>query len=138
MAPPAGGAEDRRPGGTRSGDEATHWATPGLGAGDATVNGVGLEFRLAETTAVARMAVTSDTEGWVAAAYVGEGGYGQLADWGLLVDQQANTTGHMLLDLGGEETDSVLLWIPDPRSALTDEIRISEVVISAASGAEVR
>jgi hypothetical protein len=120
------------------GDESTYWATPGLSAGDATVNGVGLEFQLAETTAVGRMSITSDTEGWVVAAYSGEGGYGQLSDWGLLIDQQANTTGHMLLDLAGEQTDSVLLWIPDPRSALTDEIRIAEVVISADSGAEVR
>lgn len=123
---------------TLDGDESTYWATPGLSAGDATVNGVGLEFQLAERTAVAHVLVVSDTEGWAAATYVGEGDYDQLSDWGLLIDQQANTTGRMLLDLAGEETDAVLLWIPDPRSALTDEIRIAEVVVSAAPGPEVR
>lgn len=123
---------------TLDGDESTFWATPGLSAGDTTVNGVGLEFRLAEATAVAQMAITSDTRGWVAAVYVGEGGYDQLSDWGLLIDQQTNTTGRMILSLAGDETESVLLWIPDPRSAVTDEIRIAEVVISATPGAELR
>ncbi len=134
------GAADGDPDALRTldGDESTYWATPGLSAGDATVNGVGLEFQLAETTAVARMLVISDTAGWVAATYVGDGDYSQLSDWGLLVDQQSITTGRIFLDLAGQETDSVLLWIPDPRSALTDEIRVAEVVISAASGAEVR
>lgn len=123
---------------TLDGDESTLWATPGLNAGDATVNGVGLEFRLAEATAVAQMAISSDTRGWVAAVYVGEGGYDRLSDWGLLIDQQTNTTGLMILSLAGEVTESVLLWIPDPRSAVTDEIRIAEVVVSPAPGAELR
>ena len=123
---------------TLDGDESTFWTTPGLSAGDATVNGVGLEFRLSETAAVAQMAITSDTPGWVAAVYVGEGGYAQLSDWGLLIDQQTNTTDRMILSLAGEETESVLLWIPDPRAAVTDEIRIAEVVISPAPGAELR
>lgn len=123
---------------TLDGDESTFWATPGLSAGDATVNGVGLEFRLAEATAVAQMAITSDTRGWAAAVYVGEGGYDRLSDWGLLIDQQTNTEGRMILSLAGDETESVLLWIPDPRSAVTDEIRIAEVIISPAAGAALR
>ncbi len=123
---------------TLDGDESTHWATPGLGAGDATVNGVGLEFRLAEPTDVTHMAVTSDTAGWVAAVYVGAGDYNRLSDWGPLFDQRTNTTGRMILDLAGQEAAAVLLWIPDPRAAVTDEIRIAEVVISALPGAEVR
>lgn len=123
---------------TLDGDESTYWVTPGLGAGDATVDGVGLEFRLAEATALAQMAVVSDTDGWAAAVYLGEGGYSQLSDWGLLVDQRTNAAGRMLLDLGGEASESVLLWIPDPRAAVTDEIRIAEVVISAAPDAPVR
>lgn len=123
---------------TLDGDESTHWATPGLGAGDATVNGVGLEFRLAEPTEVRHLAVTSGTSGWVAAVYVGEGDYDRLSDWGPLFDQQTNTTGRMILDLAGQEVAAVLLWIPDPRAAVTDEIRIAEVIISAPPGAQVR
>lgn len=123
---------------TLDGDEATYWATPGVGAGDATVGGVGLEFRLAEPTPVTRMTITSDTTGWVAAAYVGDGGHGRLSDWGLLVDQRTNSVGRMRLDLAGQEAGAVLLWIPDPRAAVTEEIRIAEVVISAGSGAELR
>ena len=123
---------------TLDGDESTHWATPGLGAGDATVNGVGLEFRLAEPTEVTLMAITSDTTGWVAAVYVGDGDYDRLSDWGPLFDQQTNTTGRMILDLAGEEAAAVLLWIPDPRAAVTDEIHIAEVIISATSSAQVR
>ena len=123
---------------TLDGDESTHWSTPGLGAGDATVSGVGLEFRLAEPTEVASMVVVSDTPGWVAAVYVGDGDYDRLSDWGPLFDQQTNTTGSMILDLAGQEAAAVLLWIHDPRAAVTDEIRIAEVVISAPPGAEVR
>lgn len=123
---------------TLDGDEATYWATPGVGAGDATVGGVGLEFRLAEPTPVTRMTIISDTTGWVAEAYVGDGGHGSLSDWGLVVDQQTNSVGRMRLDLAGQETGAVLLWIPDPRAAVTEEIRIAEVVISAESGAELR
>ncbi len=123
---------------TLDGDESTHWATPGLGAGDATVSGVGLEFRLAEPAEVTHLVVVSDTSGWVAAAYVGDGDYDRLSDWGPLFDQQTNTTGRMVLDLAGQEAAAVLLWIPDPRAAVTDEIRIAEVVVSAAPGAEVR
>ena len=123
---------------TLDGDESTHWATPGLGAGDATVNGVGLEFRLAEPTEVTHMAITSDTTSWVAAVYVGDGDYDRLSDWGPLFDQQTNTTGRMILDLAGQEAAAVLLWIPDPRAAVTDEIRIAEVIISATPSAQVR
>ena len=123
---------------TLDGDEATHWATPGLGAGDATVGGVGLQFQLAEPTEVAHLAVTSDTTGWVAAVYLGTGDHDRLSDWGPLFDQQTNTTGRMILDLAGQEAAAVLLWIPDPRAAVTDEIRIAEVVISAPTGAELR
>lgn len=123
---------------TLDGDESTHWATPGLGAGDATVSGVGLQFRLAEPTEVAHLAVTSDTTGWVAAVYLGAGDHDRLSDWGPLFDQRTNTTGRMVLDLAGQEAAAVLLWIPDPRAAVTDEIRIAEVVISAPTGAELR
>lgn len=133
--PPEGDPDALR---TLDGDGSSHWATPGLAAGDDTVNGVGLEFRLAEPTGVSHVAVTSDTTGWVAAAYAGAGGYDRLSDWGTLVDQRTNTTGRMVLDLAGQETAAVLLWIPDPRAALTDEIRIAEVVISAPPGAELR
>ena len=123
---------------TLDGDPATHWATPGLSAGDSTVGGVGLEFRLAEPTAVSELAVTSDTAGWEAAVFVGEGGHERLSDWGPLVDQQVNTTGHMVLGLADQPAASVLLWIADPRAALTDEIRIAEVIISPASDPAVR
>ena len=123
---------------TLDGDESTHWSTPGLGAGDTTVNGVGLEFRLAEPTEMTHLAVTSDTTGWVAAVYVGEGGYDRLSDWGPLFDQQTNTTGRMILNLAGHEAAAVLLWIPDPRAAVTDEIRIAEVIISAPPSAQLR
>ena len=123
---------------TLDGEEATYWATPGLSAGDATVDGVGLEFHLAEPTKVTQMTITSDTTGWTAAAYVGGGGHAELSDWGLLVDQQTNTTGRMRLDLAGQETEAVLLWIPDPRAAVTEQIRIAEVVISAGPGAQLR
>lgn len=123
---------------TLDGDPATHWATPGLSAGDSTVGGVGLEFRLAEPTVLSQLAVTSDTTGWEAAVFVGEGGHERLSDWGPLVDQQVNTTGHMVLGLADQPAASVLLWIADPRAALTDEIRIAEVIISAAPDPAVR
>ena len=61
-----------------------------------------------------------------------------MSDWGPLVDQQINTTGHMVLGLADQQADAVLLWIPDPRAALTDEIRIAEVIISAAPDPAVR
>ncbi len=123
---------------TLDGDPSTHWATPGLGAGDSTVGGVGLELRLAEPTVVSQLAVTSDTAGWEAAVFVGEGGHERLSDWGPLVDQQINTTGHMVLGLADQQAASVLLWIPDPRAALTDEIRIAELIISSAPDPAVR
>ena len=123
---------------TLDGDESTYWSTPGLSAGDSTVGGVGLEFRLAEPTAVAQLALTSDTIGWEAAVFVGDGGHGRLSDWGPLVDQQINTSGRMVLGLADQQAAAVLLWIPDPRAAVTDEIRIAEVIISAVTGAAVR
>ncbi|MCE2531015.1 MAG: protein kinase [Acidimicrobiia bacterium] len=123
---------------TLDGDPSTHWATPGLSAGDSTVGGVGLELRLAEPTVVSQLAVTSDTAGWEAAVFVGEGGHERLSDWGPLVDQQVNTTGHMVLGLADQQAASVLLWIPDPRAALTDEIRIAEIIISSAPDPAVR
>ena len=135
---PAAGADDPDALRTLDGDPATHWATPGLSAGDSTVAGVGLEFRLAETTVVSQLTVASDTAGWEAAVFVGEGGHERLSDWGPLVDQQVNTTGHMTLGLADQQAASVLLWIPDPRAALTDEIRIAEVIISAAPDPAVR
>jgi len=136
--PPATGADDPHALRTLDGDPSTHWATPGLRAGDSTVAGVGLEFHLAERTAVSELAVTSDTTGWEAAVFVGEGGHERLSDWGPLVDQQVNTTGHVVLGLADQQAAAVLLWIPDPRAALTDEIRIAEVVISAAPDPAVR
>ena len=132
------GADDPDALRTLDGDPSTHWATPGLSAGDSTVAGVGLEFRLAEPTALSELAVTSDTTGWEAAVFVGEGGHARLSDWGPLVDQQINTTGHMVLGLADQQAAAVLLWIPDPRAALTDEIRIAEVIISAAPDPAVR
>lgn len=123
---------------TLDGDPATHWATPGLSAGDSTIGGVGLEFQLAEPTAVSQLAVTSDTVGWEAAVFVGAGGHDRLSDWGPLVDQQINATGHMILGLADQRASAVLLWIPDPRAALTDEIRIAEAVILATSDTAVR
>lgn len=136
--PPAAGADDPDALRTLDGDPATHWTTPGLSAGDSTVAGVGLEFRLAEPTVVSQLTVTSDTAGWEAAVFVGEGGHERLSDWGPLVDQQVNTTGHMVLGLADQQAASVLLWIPDPRAALTDEIRIAEVIISSAPEPAVR
>lgn len=44
----------------------------------------------------------------------------------------------MVLGLADQQADAVLLWIPDPRAALTDEIRIAEVIISAAPDPAVR
>ena len=123
---------------TLDGEESTYWTTAGLGAGDATVNGVGLVFRLAEPARLSRMTVTSDTRGWTAAVYTAEEDFDRLSDWGVLFDQQTNRTGRLLFDLAGQEADAVLLWIPDPRAAVTEEIRIAEVVISAAEGAQVR
>lgn len=123
---------------TLDGDPATYWATPGLSAGDSTIGGVGLEFQLAEPTAVSQLAVTSDTVGWEAAVFVGAGGHDRLSDWGPLVDQQINVTGHMVLGLADQRASAVLLWIPDPRAALTDEIRITEAIISAAPDPAVR
>ena len=123
---------------TLDGDLATYWATPGLSADDSTIGGVGLEFQLAEPTVVSRLAVTSDTVGWEAAVFVGAGGHERLSDWGPLVDQQVNVTGHMLLGLADQQASAVLLWIPDPRAALTGEIRIAEAVISAAPDPAVR
>lgn len=136
--PRATGADDPDALRTLDGDPSTHWATPGLSAGDSTVAGVGLEFHLAEPTVVSELAVTSDTTGWEAAVFVGEGGHERLSDWGPLVDQQVNTTGHVVLGLADQQAAAVLLWIPDPRAALTDEIRIAEVIISAAPDAAVR
>ncbi|MCY3951548.1 MAG: protein kinase [bacterium] len=136
--PPATGADDPDALRTLDGDPSTHWATPGLSAGDSTVAGVGLEFHLAERTAVSELAVTSDTIGWEAAVFVGEGGHERLSDWGPLVDQQVNTTGHVVLGLADQQAAAVLLWIPDPRAALTDEIRIAEVIISAVPDPAVR
>ncbi|MDE0195028.1 MAG: hypothetical protein OXP08_05710, partial [bacterium] len=75
---------------------------------------------------------------WEAAVFVGEAGHERLSDWGPLVDQQVNTTGHMILGLAHQQAAAVLLWIPDPRAALTDEIRIAEVIISAAPDPTVR
>ena len=123
---------------TLDGDPATYWVTPGLSAGDSTIGGVGLEFQLAEPTAVSQLAVTSDTVGWEAAVFVGAGGHDRLSDWGPLVDQQVNVTGHMVLGLADQRASAVLLWIPDPRAALTDEIRIAEAIISAAPDPAVR
>ena len=123
---------------TLDGDPSTYWATPGLSAGDDTVTGVGLEFRLAEPTVVSQLAVTSDTVGWAAAVFVGEGGHDRLSGWGPLVDQQSNTTGRMVLGLADQQASAVLLWIADPRAALTDEIRIAEVVISGVPDPAVR
>ena len=123
---------------TLDGDPATFWATPGLSADDSTIGGVGLEFRLAEPTVVSRLAVTSDTVGWVAAVFVGAGGHDRLSDWGPLVDQQVNVTGHMVLGLADQQASAVLLWIPDPRAALTGEIRIAEAIISATPDPTVR
>lgn len=123
---------------TLDGDPATYWATPGLSAGDSTIGGVGLEFQLAEPTAVSQLAVTSDTVGWEAAVFVGAGGHDRLSDWGPLVDQQINVTGHMVLGLADQRASAVLLWIPDPRAALTDEIRITEAIISATPDPAVR
>ena len=120
------------------GDPSTHWATAGLSAGDNTVAGVGLEFRLAEPTIVSQLVVTSDTVGWEAAAFVGEGGHDRLSGWGPLVDQQSNATGRMVLGLADQQASAVLLWIPDPRAALTDEIRIAEVIISGVLDPAVR
>ncbi|MXV91315.1 MAG: protein kinase [Acidimicrobiia bacterium] len=134
----AAGADDPDALRTLDGDPSTHWATPGLSAGDSTVAGVGLEFRLAEPTVVSQLAVTSDTAGWEAAVFVGAGGHERLSDWGPLVDQQVNTTGHMILGLAHQQAAAVLLWIPDPRAALTDEIRIAEVIISAVPDPAVR
>ena len=123
---------------TLDGEESTYWTTAGLGAGDATVNGVGLVFRLAEPVQLSAMTVTSDTRGWTAAVYTAEEDFDRLSDWGVLFDQQTNGTGRLLFDLAGQEAGAVLLWIPDPRAAVTEEIRIAEVVISAADGAQVR
>ena len=136
--PPATGADDPDVLRTLDGDPSTHWATPGLSAGDSTVAGVGLEFHLAEVTVLSELAVTSDTTGWEAAVFVGEGGHERLSDWGPLVDQQVNATGHMILGLADQQAAAVLLWIPDPRAAVTDEIRIAEVIISAAPDPAVR
>ena len=123
---------------TLDGDPSTHWATPGLSAGDSTLGGVGLEFQLAEPTAVWQLAITSDTVGWEGAVFVGTGGHDHLSDWGLLVDQQINVTGHVVFGLADQRASAVLLWIPDPRAALTDEIRIAEAIISAAPDPAVR
>ena len=123
---------------TLDGEESTYWTTPGLRAGDATVNGVGLVFQLAEPTRLAEMTVASDTLGWSAAVHTAGESFDQLSDWGVLVDQQTNRTGRLLFDLAGQEAGAVLLWIPDPRAAVTEEIRVVEVIISAAEGAEVR
>ncbi len=120
------------------GDPSTYWATPGLNAGDSTVGGIGLEFHLAEPTTVSQMVVTSDTVGWEAAVFVGGGDHDQLSDWGPLIDQQTNATGQMVFGLVDQEATAVLLWIPDPRAALTEDIRIAEVIISAVPGATVR
>ncbi|MDE0194546.1 MAG: serine/threonine-protein kinase, partial [bacterium] len=57
--PQAAGADDPDALRTLDGDPSTHWATPGLSAGDSTVAGVGLEFRLAEPTVVSQLDVTS-------------------------------------------------------------------------------
>ena len=78
---------------TLDGEESTYWTTAGLGAGDATVNGVGLVFRLAEPARLSRMTVTSDTRGWTAAVYTAEEDFDRLSDWGVLFDQQTNHTG---------------------------------------------
>ncbi|MDE0654525.1 MAG: protein kinase [bacterium] len=120
------------------GDTATFWATPGLSAGDRTIGGVGLEFQLAEPTVVSQLAVTSDTLGWEAAVFVGAGGHDRLSDWGPLVDQQVNVTGHTVFGLADQRASAVLLWIPDPRAALTEEIRIAEAIISAEPAPTVR
>ena len=123
---------------TLDGETSTSWTTPGLGAGDATVNGVGLVFQLAEPTRLAELTVASDTPGWTAAVYTAAEGFDRLSDWGVLFDQQTNRTGRLLFDLAGQEAGAVLLWIPDPRAAVTEEIRIAEVIISPAEGTEVR
>ena len=120
------------------GDTSTYWATPGLNAGDRTVGGVGLEFRLAEPTVVSQMVITSESVGWEAAVFVGDGDHDQLSDWGPLIDQQTNAAGQMVFGLADQQAAAVLLWIPDPRAALTEDIRIAEVVISAVPDATVR
>ena len=112
---------------------ATYWTTPGLSAGDPTVGGIGLEFRLAEPALVSQLALVSDTVGWEAEVYVGTGGHDRLSDWGPVVDRQVNATGTMVLGLADQRAPAVLLWIPDPRAALTNEIRIAEAIISATS-----
>ena len=123
---------------TLDGETSTYWTTPGLSAGDATVNGVGLVYQLAEPTRLAELTVASDTPGWTAAVYTAAEGFDRLNDWGVLFDQQTNRTGRLLFDLAGQEAGAVLLWIPDPRAAVTEEIRIAEVIISPAEGTEVR
>jgi len=61
-----------------------------------------------------------------------------VSDWGPLIDQQTNAAGQMVFGLADQQAAAVLLWIPDPRAALTEDIRIAEVVISAVPDATVR
>jgi len=43
-----------------------------------------------------------------------------------------------VVGLAHEQAAAVVLGIPDPRAALTDEVRVAEVIISAAPDPTVR
>ncbi len=116
------------------GDLSTFWATPGITAGNPTVQGVGLVLKLQEDQELWIVDIHSPTPGWTGEIYVADAAYPELPDWGQVVDSHTLEKDVVRYQMGGIKANSILLWIPEPRAARTDLIQISEVVIFPANG----
>ena len=112
------------------GNRNTAWTTKGILAGSATAGGVGLVIKLRREARLRELVVHTPSRDWKAEVYAARAAFGDLPDWGPVVDTHYVDMDRVSFRMGGIEANSILLWIPEPLAARTDEIHIAEITIS--------
>ena len=93
-------------------------------------DGVGLLIRLEEAVPLNRIELDSNSEGWVADIYVGDGFAPDGSDWGTPAATVEAGSNRVVRELSRIKGDVVLLWLRD--TGVTDErfrFELAEVVI---------
>lgn len=112
------------------GDRNTAWTTRGILASSTTAGGVGLVIKLRREARLGELIVHTPSRDWKAEVYAARAAFPNLPEWGPVVDTHYVDMERVSFRMGGIEANSILLWIPEPLAARTDEIHIAEIAIS--------
>ncbi|MGH9268303.1 MAG: hypothetical protein ACRD0D_09005, partial [Acidimicrobiales bacterium] len=111
------------------GDPGTSWATDRYTtrAFGSLKAGVGITLTLERTARLARLRVSSPSEGWSAAVYVAAAAGATLPDWGEPVATGPDIMGDGEFDLRGAPGGAVLLWLT--QLGHDNRVRVAELVV---------